>query len=92
MKKTTSLIALSVSLATPAIATCLFAGGVLSTEILLSTYTLAGLFYITATDYSPRTVFGTTETTRKPSAQWVRRSFGRTSRSIRVLRAEKTAA
>lgn len=91
MNKTTSLIALSASHATPAIATCLLAGGVISTEVLLSAYTLAGLFYVTATDYSPRTVCNSTANARKPNTSWIRCSFSRSSRSLCILRAEKTS-
>jgi hypothetical protein len=90
MKKTTSLLALSLSYATPAIATGLFAGGAFPAEILLSTYTIAGLFYITATDYSPRRIFASTEKARMPNASWIRRSVGRSRRLFRAFRAEKT--
>jgi len=92
MKNSNQLLTLALSSATPALATCLYAGGAISAEILTSAITVAGLLYIAATDYSPRTTYRPSPGTPKTTSRWIRRSFNTPNRPIRELRIEKNTA
>jgi len=92
MKKTTSLILLALSIAASAFAAFLFGGEAYATEIIFGIYAIAGLFYLTVADYSPRRTFEPTRFMPKSRANWTRRSLSRANRPTRIFRAEKISA
>lgn len=92
MKKSNQLLALALSFATPALGTCFYASSAFSADILLGAYTTAGLLYIAATDYSPRTAYGKGMNAPKNTSRWIRRSFGSSNRSLHGLCTDKSTA
>lgn len=91
MKTTTALLSLAASIAAPALAASLIAHGAYFTEIVLSSYAIAGLLVIAATDYSSRRLFAYPKAARKGAKGWVRLSMARSARPFRTLRSVKSA-
>jgi len=90
MKTTTAIFTASLSLAAPSFAAWLFAGQTFSADILLGSYSIAGLLFIAATDYSPRRFLKLPRSETKATASWTRLSLtGRPNRSSRSRCAEE---
>jgi len=92
MNKSHRVISLALSLATPALAAWLLAGREFSADLFFGAYTLAGLFFLTLTDYTPNRVFAGTPATRKASPGWTRLSLGRSAQPRRACRTKKATA
>jgi hypothetical protein len=92
MKTTTSLITLALGITTTSLATWLFASPISSPDIIMGSYSIAGLLFIAVTEYSPRRPIALP---RKPAAangSWTRGSLSRSSRFGRGQRADKILA
>ena len=92
MKTTTSLLTLASIIAAPALAALLFDNQTFPTDLLLGSYSIAGLLFIAATDYTPNRPLVLPRVRAKSTISWTRRLPASACRSRRVLRAEKTTA